>query len=77
MEHIITIGNEYRRTLGAVKQFVTITAFDKEVGKWQYTTKSGKIGTADDKTIEKWELLKQAEVKEVEKTVRAFLKEEE
>lgn len=67
MEHIITIGNEYRRTLGAVKQFVTITAFDKEVGKWQYTTKSGKIGTADDKTIEKWELLKQAEVKEVEK----------
>ena len=65
MEHKIAVGNEYRRTLGAVKQFVTITAFDNDVKKWQYTTKSGKIGTADDATIcEKWELLKQVAVEE-------------
>ena len=66
MEHKIAIGNEYRRSLGAMKQFVTITGFDTDVNKWQYTAKSGKIGTADEKTIEKWELLKAVEVKEEE-----------
>jgi hypothetical protein len=61
MEHKIAVGNEYRRTLGAVKQFVTITGYDTVMNKWQYATKSGKIGTADEATIEKWEVIKVVE----------------
>lgn len=64
MENRVAVGNEYRRTLGAVKQIVTISGYDNDVHKWQYTTKSGKIGTADDKTIAKWECLKQCAVEE-------------
>ena len=57
----IVIGNEYRRSLGAVKQFVTITGWDELAKKWQYKTKSGKVGTADETAIAKWELLKAVE----------------
>ena len=57
----VAVGNEYRRTLGAVKQFVTITAWDELAKKWQFASKSGKLGTADEATIEKWELLKAVE----------------
>ena len=60
MENRVAVGNEYRRTLGAVKQIVTISGYDNDVHKWQYTTKSGKLGTADDKAIAKWELLEEA-----------------
>ena len=70
----IVVGNEYRRTLGAVKQFVTISGYDELAKKWQYTTKSGKIGTADDATIAKWELLKAVEPTETE--VKAEVKAE-
>ena len=65
-KHVIAVGNEYRRQLGAVKQFVTIVGKDELSKKWQFRMKSGKIGTADDATIAKWELLKAVEPAETE-----------
>ena len=61
-KHMVAVGNEYKRTLGAVKQFVTITDYDTTAKKWVYTTKSGKVGSVDEATIAKWECLKQLAV---------------
>ena len=65
-KHIVAVGNEYRRNLGAMKQFVTVTGFDDMTKKWECTAKSGKKFTADESTIEKWECLKQVAVEPTE-----------
>ena len=74
VKNAVVIGNEYKRSLGAVKQFVTISGYDELSKKWKYTTKSGKEGTADEATIAKWELLKAVEPTETE--VKAEVKAE-
>ena len=61
---MVKVGNEYRRTLGAVKQFVTVEGVDELSHKWLCLTKSGKRFTATDEAISKWELLKEAETAE-------------
>ena len=60
-KHEIAIGNEYRRTLGCVKQNVTVVGYDAETDKFKpfiIATKNGKRFTTDEKTIAKWELTK-------------------
>ena len=58
----IAIGNEYRRSMGAVHQYVTLVGYDNETKKYSYVTKSGKEGTTDEETIlKRWELVKVAE----------------
>ena len=64
-KHNVNVGNEYRRTLGCVKQNVKVVGFDAEADKFKpfiIETKGGKRFTADEKTIKKWELLKAVEV---------------